>query len=71
MKYKNIFCLLFSSAFFANTHAQENTEIKKGFKYNNNFDLSLAANSDQFVGALSWVHFIPIGKNKNSKLDME
>ncbi len=51
-----------------NIKAQENPEFKKGFKYNNNFDLSLAANSDQFVGALSWVHFIPTGKKQKFKI---
>jgi len=48
--------------------AQENTELKKGFKYNNNFDLSVAANSNQFVGAISWVHFVPTGKKQKFKI---
>ena len=43
-------------------------EPVKGFKYNNNFDLSLAASSSQFSGALSWVHFHGIGKKQKFKI---
>lgn len=51
------------------TFSQENTPMfPKGFKYNNNFDLALAAGNNQFSGALSWVHFHGIGKNKKFKV---
>ena len=39
-------------------------KISGGFTYHNNFDLSLAASSGQFSGALSWAHFYGIGKRK-------
>ena len=47
---------------------ESSPKISQGFKYNNNFDLALAASSDQFSGALSWVHFYGIGKNKKFKV---
>lgn len=48
--------------------AQESTEVKKGYKYNNNFDLALATNGAQSLGALSWVHFHSITKKKRFKI---
>ena len=48
--------------------SQDATEVKKGYKYNNNFDLALAANADQYLGALSWVHFHSITKKKKFKI---
>ena len=48
--------------------AQDATEVKKEYKYNNNFDLALAANADQYLGALSWVHFHSITKKKRFKI---
>ncbi len=41
---------------------------KKGYKYNNNFDLSLSTNSTQQTGALSWVHLHSITKKKRFKI---
>lgn len=49
--------------------AQESaTDMPKGYKYNNHFDLSLGVSSGQFSGALSWVHFHGIGKKKKMKI---
>jgi hypothetical protein len=48
--------------------AQEPTEVKQGYKYNNNFDLTLATNGNQSLGALSWVHFHSVTKNKKMKI---
>ncbi len=48
--------------------AQEPTEVKKGYKYNNNFDFAIAANANQYLGALSWVHFHSITKKKRFKI---
>jgi len=48
--------------------AQDATEVKKGYKYNNNFDIALGAGSGQFSGALSWIHFHGIGKKKKFKI---
>jgi hypothetical protein len=41
--------------------AQENAESKKGFKYNNHYDLAIGAGNG-FSTALSWTHFHKIGK---------
>lgn len=48
--------------------AQVSTELKKGYKYNNNFDLALATSGGQSLGALSWVHFHSITKKKRFKI---
>lgn len=44
--------------------SQESLESKKGYKYNNNFDLALASNGNQSLGALSWVHFHSVTTKK-------
>lgn len=49
-------------------YSQDATEVKKGYKYNNNFDLALATNGEQSLGALSWVHFNAITKKKRFKI---
>jgi hypothetical protein len=43
-------------------------KVKKGYKYNNDFDLALAANSHQSLEALSWVHYQNITRNKKFKI---
>ncbi len=48
--------------------AQDVTEVKKGYIYNNNFDLALATDGNQSLGALSWVHFHSITKKKRFKI---
>jgi len=48
--------------------AQEPIAEKKGYKFNNNFDLAVAVSSNQFSGALSWVKFHPVGKKKKFKI---
>ena len=48
--------------------AQDATEVKKGYKYNNNFELSLASNGDQSLAALSWVHFHSVTKKQKFKI---
>ena len=64
--------LIFVIAFaFVSNHfgfAQEVTEVKKGYKFNNYFDLALASNGNQSLGALSWVHFHSITKGKQFKV---
>lgn len=48
--------------------SQENTsEVRRGFKYGNSYDLAFAAGTDQLSGALSWLHFHGIGKKKKFK----
>lgn len=49
-------------------YSQENTEEKKGYKYNNDFDLALAATSNQNLAAISWVHFHTVTKKKRFKV---
>ncbi len=51
-----------------NATAQDSLNIKKGYKYNNNFDVALSSNGNQFSGALSWVHFNAITKKKRFKI---
>ena len=62
--------LLVSFAFVASQLglAQGVTEVKKGYKFNNNFDLALASNGKQSLAALSWVHFHSITKKKRFKV---
>jgi len=48
--------------------SQEPTEVKKGYKFNNNFDLALASNGNQSLGAISWVHFHSLTKKKKFKV---
>ena len=55
-----VFSFLFSFSYFL-TFAQETTESKKGFKYNNNYDLAISAGNG-FSLAPSWSHFHKIGK---------
>jgi hypothetical protein len=47
--------------------AQEATDNKKGFKYNNNYDLAVSAGNG-FATALSWSHFHKIGKKGKFQL---
>lgn len=49
-------------------YSQEVSPEKKGYKYNNNFDLALATNVNQSLAALSWVHFHPITKKQRFKI---
>lgn len=65
MKRESLFTALLI-LFSLSSFSQENTT--KGFRSNTNFDLALAASSDQFSGALSWAHFYNIGKNKKFKV---
>ena len=48
--------------------AQETVPEKKGYKYNNNFDLALSSAGNQSAGALSWVHFHSLTKKKRFKI---
>ncbi|MGQ0827352.1 MAG: hypothetical protein ACT4ON_03040 [Bacteroidota bacterium] len=48
--------------------AQETAAEKKGYKFNNNFDLALSTSGNQYSGALSWVHFHSITKKKRFKI---
>lgn len=48
--------------------AQDVTSDKKSYKYNNNFDLALSTTGNQSSGALSWVKFHSITKNKRFKI---
>jgi hypothetical protein len=63
--HKNIFTTTFALIISLVSFSQENiSEIKKGYKYNNNFEVALAASNHQFSEALSCVHFHGIGKKK-------
>jgi hypothetical protein len=48
--------------------AQEIVTEKKGYKFNNNFDLALSTSGNQNAGALSWVHFHSVTKNQKFKI---
>ncbi len=55
--------------FVANTvYSQDAVTEKHGYKYNNNFDLALATNGQQSLGAISWVHFHSLTKKKRFKV---
>ncbi len=58
-----LFLLILSLGF-----AQESTVLKKGYKYNNNFEITFASNGNQSLGALSWVHFHSLTKKKRFKV---
>ena len=64
------FLILFSAIVFLNAGilAQDASTEKKGYKYNNNFDVALSANGNQYSGALSWVKFHSITKKKRFKI---
>ncbi|WP_317899599.1 hypothetical protein [Aurantibacillus circumpalustris] len=59
----SILCFLSLSVLSQNEESE-----KKGYKFNNNFDLALSASSNQFLGALSWTHFHAITKKKRFKI---
>ena len=48
--------------------AQVTVVEKNRYKFNNNFDLAFATNSNQSAGALSWVHFHSITQKKRFKI---
>ena len=62
--------LLFISAsfIFCTLGAQDIPAEKKGYKYNNNFDLAIAGSSNQYSQALSWVKFHSLTKKKRFKV---
>lgn len=51
-----------------NFKAQEITEEKKGYKYDNNFELTLSSNGNHHATAISWVKFHTISKKGNFKI---
>jgi len=59
--------IIFLSSVLA-LNAQDSLTKQKGYKYNNNFELSLATSGDQSLGAISWVHFHSITKKKKFKI---
>lgn len=67
---KKLIVLLFASLVFTQISYAQNTEEspKKGFKYNNNFDLALGIGGGSFTSALSWVKFHGIGKKQKFKI---
>jgi hypothetical protein len=65
MKTVLIIFLLPISALFAQDLS---TEEKKGFKYNNLFDLDISVGSKQYTFALDWNHMHGIGKKKRLKI---
>jgi len=67
MTIKNIIALVIALSLTRVCVAQSTDEPTK-YKQNNNFDLSLASNANQQLGALSWVHFHSITKNKKFKI---
>jgi hypothetical protein len=46
----------------------QDNEQKKGYKFNNNFDVALSTNGNQSAGALSWTHFHAVTKKKRFKI---
>jgi hypothetical protein len=54
------FLMLFLLLSFTKTYVQAQEEEQKGFKFNNNFDLSLYAGPKQYGAALSAVHFVDV-----------
>lgn len=62
----SIFFLLILGCF--TIKGQEIPTEKKGYKYNNNFDLALSATSNQYSQALSWVKFHSLTKKKKFKV---
>jgi hypothetical protein len=60
-----LICLLFAQVGYAQTTEES---PKKGFKYNNNFDLALGIGGGGFSSSLSWVKFHGIGKKQKFKI---
>jgi len=65
-KIKLFLCALMLSC--TNVFSQDSSVDRKDYKFNNNFDLALATNGSQSLGALSWVHFHPISKKQRFKI---
>lgn len=65
---KYTFATLLLLSFIKCTYAQDTNTVKKGYKYNNHFDLALAGTGNQFLTALSWVHLHPITKKQRFKI---
>jgi hypothetical protein len=63
---KNI--LLLFPFFCLVLNAQESVVQTNKYKFNNNFDFALSTNGNQSSGALSWVHFHAVTKNKRFKI---
>ncbi len=59
-----IICLSYSDIGFA----QQTVITNNSYKFNNTYDLSLAANGNQFLWALSWVHMHSVSKSKKFKV---
>jgi hypothetical protein len=70
MKKYLLFSLLCFVAFWQEINAQNiETKAKRGYKYNNNFDIAYGiGSSNEFSLATSWVHFHGIGKKKRLKI---
>ncbi len=65
---KSVLFILSLLVFNKLIYAQEVSTEKKGYKYNNNFDLALSTSGNQFSGAPSWVKFHNITKKQRFKL---
>jgi hypothetical protein len=65
---KRIAIFLLLSFFTTVVKAQETNTEKKGYKFNNDFDLALATNGNQSAGAISWTHFHAITSKKRFKI---
>jgi hypothetical protein len=69
-----VFCLSFSKTYAQETNngisssTNSGNMPKKGFKYNNNFDLALGIGAGGFSSSLSWVKFHGIGKKQRFKI---
>lgn len=69
-----VFCLSFSKTYAQETNngtsSTTNSENmpKKGFKYNNNFDVAINIGGGEFASAFSWVKFHGIGKKQKFKI---
>lgn len=66
---KKILFILFVFISISNLSlAQQSPKPSFNYKYNNTYDVSLAANANQFLSAISWVHLHPVTKSKKFKL---
>jgi hypothetical protein len=69
MRKKLFFLTIFLLHLFTqNAFAQTEENTKKGYKYNNNFDVAFGVGSNEFSSALSWVKFHGIGKKQKFKI---
>ncbi len=68
-KKRNMFRILFILVLISSTVVgQDSLSLKKGYKYNNNFDLAFATSSNQSLIALSWTKMHKVFKKGRFKI---